>query len=463
MVIDSKIFKSYDIRGVYPGDINVDAAYKIARAFIRFLEAETKKKAADMHVVIGHDMRTSSPQLFGAAIEGLQSLGVAVANAGLIAIDQMYFMLGAHGYDGGIMITASHNPKEYNGMKMYKAGVHMISAEGIQKIRTLTDDDNGIAVGTLGRVEAVDYDDEYAKRIVSLVDISKIKPLRVVLDAGNGMAGRIFPLVLSRVPQISEEKMYFDPDGTFPNHEANPEKLENTRDIQQAVLNSKADFGAAFDGDADRIALIDDTGEVLRGDIITGILATYFLKLHPGSPIVYNVLCTRAVKDAIEAHGGVPIEWKTGHTNMKAKTRESGAVFGGEMSGHLFFKDFYYAESATLAFLIACQVVSESEKKLSEIAAEFKTYATFARYVYLDYEPSEAIERVRAAYASKAVKIDTIDGFTFLFEDPWWWFNVRSSNTEPRIHLTVESKDPAFTKAKKEEILGFTGGRVAGE
>lgn len=463
MALNPKIFKSYDIRGVYPDDINSDAARKIARAFVRFLEKECGKKAGAMKVIIGHDMRTSSPELFAAALDGLRSLGVSADDAGMIAIDQMYFMLGAHGYDGGIMVTASHNPKEYNGMKMYKAGVQMISAEGIQEIRKIAEADDGGGVSELGAVTAVNYDDEYAERILSLVDASKIKPLRVVLDAGNGMAGRIFPLVLSRVPHIAAEKMYFDPDGTFPNHEANPEKLENTRDIQAKVLEMKADFGAAFDGDADRIALIDDTGEVLRGDIITGILSLYFLKKYPGSPIVYNVLCTRAVRDAIEKYGGIPIEWKTGHTNMKAKTRESGAVFGGEISGHLFFKDFYYAESATLAFLIAAQVISESGKKLSELAAEFKTYSHFARYVYLDGEPAAAIERVRAAYESKAVKIDTIDGFTFHFENPWWWFNVRSSNTEARIHLTVESKDGAFTKAKKEEILAVTGGRVSGE
>ena len=462
MRADPAIFKSYDIRGVYPTQINEDAVYCIARAFVHLFE-RSGKKPVEMKVIVGRDMRLSSPGLCLAFIDGLRSVGVSVFDAGLIAIDQMYFALGELGFTAGAMITASHNPKEYNGVKLYRGGVDMVSAEEIQELRIMSERDDGRTVDSAGTVEAVSFDDAYASKILAFADPSALKPFSVVLDAGNGMAGRVFPLVLRNLPRIKYTALYFEPDGSFPNHEPNPERLENTREIQKMVVKTKADFGAAFDGDADRITLIDDKGDALRGDVITGILAKHFLQKYGKGPIVYNVLCTRAVRDIIEKNGGTPVEWKTGHTHMKRKMREVGAIFGGELSGHLFFRDFYFAESSTLAFLLMCEIISKSGKKLSELAQELRTYAYWSRYIYLDYVPAAAIARVKETYQPRAARIDGIDGLTLHFQNPWWWFNIRPSNTETRISLTIESAHQVFTEEKKKEILALTGGRVAGD
>ncbi|PJA28393.1 MAG: phosphomannomutase/phosphoglucomutase [candidate division Zixibacteria bacterium CG_4_9_14_3_um_filter_46_8] len=441
--VDPKIFKAYDIRGEYPDEINEEIAYKIGRAFVTFTKAST--------VAVGRDMRRSSPQLSNALINGIADCGGDVVDIGMISTDGLYFAVGKFGYPAGVMITASHNPARYNGLKMCREKAVPISGEtGIKEIERIIKKGRFISAIRRGKIVKKDVLEEYAKHVLSFVNLKRIKPFRIVIDAGNGMAGKLVPVVFKNLPcQIIP--LYFELDGSFPNHPASPIEPENVVDLRRKVEETKADLGAAFDGDADRMFLCNEKSEMLGGDMVTALVAKNLLIKEAGARILYNLICSRTVPKVIKEGGGEAIRTRVGHAFIKAYMKEHNAVFGGEHSGHFYFRDNWFADSGMIALLVCLEVISAENKPLSEIIATMDSLHRSGEINSKVADVSGKLAEIEKAFPE--ARVDHLDGVTLQYDD--WWFNVRPSNTEPLLRLNVEASSEEQLKEKAGLILSI--------
>ncbi len=442
----AKIFKAYDIRGVVPDEITPETAYRIGRTLVLTLSPDA--------VVVGRDMRVSGPALSAALIDGIRDQGADVTDIGMVSTDALYFAVGRYGYPAGVMITASHNPAEYNGFKICREEARALSLdEGIGDIRDLVVANQfPEPAAHRGDLTSRDILDEYAAFLLDQVDTSKIRRLRIAIDAGNGMAGQTVPRVFDQLP-CEIVPLYFEPDGTFPNHEANPIESENVEDLQRTVLEHTCDLGVAFDGDADRMFLIDERGQFIGGDMTTAMVSVVMLKRHPGAAIVYNLICSRSVPETIERHGGRPIRSRVGHSYIKATMRQEDAVFGGEHSGHFYFRENWYADSGLLALLTVLELVSEANESLSAVLRPLDTRVRSGEINSEVADPKAVMDRVEAEYSRQGGTVDHLDGLTVGF--PAWWFNLRASNTQPLLRLNVEAEEPSVLEQKTKEVLSL--------
>jgi phosphomannomutase len=441
-----RIFKAYDVRGVVPDELDAALARRIGAAFVRFSGLD--------RFLIGRDARLSSPELAEALTEGITGAGADVADLGLASTDVLYFASGRLDLPG-IMITASHNPREYNGLKFCLPGARPVGeASGLREIRRLVEDDaDAVASASRGRVERVDLLEDYVEHVLSFVDVGAMRPLTVVADTANGMGGLVVPAVLGRLP-IRLHHLYPELDGTFPNHPADPIDPENQKDLKAAVLEHGADVGLAFDGDADRVFLVDEHAEDVSGSVLTALVARAMLRRHPGAVIVHNLICSWIVPETIRAEGGVPVRTRVGHSFIKQVMAETGAVFGGEHSGHYYFRDNYNADSGMIAAVIALGELSEAGVPLSELLRPFRRYAASGEINSRVDDPAAALERVAAAF--RQARQDRLDGLTVEEDD--WWCNVRPSNTEPLLRLNVEARTPELLAERTAELLALIRG-----
>ena len=450
MTITPAIFKAYDVRGLYPSEVNEDAARMIGQGFVAYLKAG--------RIAVSRDMRLSSPSVAAAFIEGARAQGADVVDYGLMGTDMMYFAVARDGHDGGAQITASHNPKEYNGIKLVRREAFPLSGDaGIGDIRDMIA--NGHLPPAALRAGSVSHSDivtDYIEHVLSFIDESIIAPFNVVLDAGNGIAGMVAPRLFQQLPP-RVTPLCFEVDGTFPNHEANPLIEENRRDIVERVKRDGADIGIAWDGDADRCFFIDGTGEFIAGDFITALLAEAFLLKHPGAKIVYDVRASYAVKDTVAKYGGTALMNRVGHAFFKRRMREEGAIFGGEVTGHYYFRDNFYADNGFIPALLILELMSRKRQTLRElleplrakyfISGEINTRVSDMRTV------QDKIDGLAARYTDG--RVYTLDGISAEFPD--WHFNVRPSNTEPMLRLNLEATTPELMEDKRDEVLQFIG------
>ncbi len=442
------LFKAYDVRGVVPDELTPEIAHAIGRALVARLQPD--------EVAVGCDMRVSGPAIGAALIEGIRDGGADVSDLGLVSTDALYFAVGKYGYPAGVMVTASHNPPEYNGLKICREEAKALSLDGgLAEMRDLITGGNLPPIkvdGQRGSVHRRGVLDAYAEHLLGLVDPAKIKPLKIAVDAGNGMAGSTVPRVFDRL-RCEVVPLFFELDGTFPNHLANPLEPENVKDLQRTVVEQGCDLGVAFDGDADRMFLIDERGGFVGGDMVTAMVAVKMLERSPGAAVVYNLICSRSVPETIEKHGGRPIRSRVGHSYIKATMREEDAVFGGEHSGHFYFRDNWYADSGLLALLTVLQLVSEADRPLSQVLAPLDTRVRSGEINSEVADPPAAMRAVEATYASQWAEIDHLDGVTVNF--PSWWFNLRPSNTQPLLRLNVEADDPETLQRATDEVLAL--------
>ncbi len=460
MAASASIFKAYDIRGLYGEDIDGDTAERIGRAFARVIADLAGKPVTEVTVGLGRDMRLTAPELAGRYRDGIVCEGASVVDAGQVGTEMLYFLVGSRGLDGGLMCTASHNPKAYTGAKLVKQGAIALSGdEGIGDIRDLVLGDGLDAEPAGGgEVTRVDLYEEFAERALTFIDPAKVQPLKVVVDGGNGMAGPMVGPLLSALP-IELIETYWTPDGNFPDHEPNPLLPENRQLIMDKVQETGADLGIAWDGDADRCFFIDDEGAFVDGDFLTAILAEHLLEKDPGSTILYDARASRAVADTVSAAGGTPEINRVGHAFFKTRMKREGSLFGGEVSGHYYFRDFYCADSGTIPALLMLEKLSVEGKKLSELVGSYR-----ARY-FISGEINSTVDDAPAKLAAIEEQYGSIDGATVThvdgvsidFED--WHFNVRSSNTEPLLRLCLESLvSYEDMEAKRDEVLGLIRG-----
>jgi len=449
MAIDSSIFKEYDIRGVYPTSLNYELAVLIGRAFADLVNDEGP-------IAVGRDMRLSSPEIAKGLIEGITKQGRDAVDVGLITTDMIYFATGKFPFAGGIMITASHNPKEYNGLKFCLAKAAPVSGEsGIYQMRDNILNNKFKQAEKVGQVSQKNILADWINHALSFVDEKAIKPLKIVVDAGNGMASILFPDLKKRLP-LGIIPLYFELDGSFPNHPSAPIVPENLKDAQKKVLEEKADLGVVFDGDGDRAVLIDETGRVVSGTIMTAMIAEYFLKKSKGATILYNAICGWVVPEVINALGGKGIRVPVGHSLVKENMRKYDALFAGEHSAHYFFKENYYADSAFITILITLQIISQENKKVSEVIQKFDKYPSTGEINFEIADKEKVIDEVEKIYSPKAKSTDKIDGLTVWFDD--WWFNLRPSNTESLLRLNVEAKNQGLLDLRKKELIDFLKG-----
>jgi phosphomannomutase len=443
-VLDPKVFKAYDVRGIYPTELDEDGAYAIGHAYVEQFEPKT--------IAVGRDMRLSSPSMAASVIRGAADAGCDVLDLGLVGTEMVYFAVGELELDGGVMVTASHNPKDYTGMKIVRRGALPVGGDsGLLEIR-----DRAMSLGdtsegqTPGQVQEYDIWPAYVDRVLSFVDLSEIKPLRVVIDAANGMAGVMLPPVLERLP-IEAVRYYFEPDGTFPNHEPNPLLPENRKFIIERTKAEGADFGVAFDGDADRCFFVDDTGEFVPGDFVTALFAESALAKNPGAKIIYDVRASWAVPEMIERAGGVPLINRVGHAFIKQRMREEGAVFGGEVSGHYYFRDFSQADSGVVPFLLMLELVSRRGEKLSEILRPFRErYFITGELNTPVPDVALKLQELKERFGPQG-EVSHLDGISVNGKD--WHFNVRPSNTEPLLRLNLEARSEELMEEKRDEVL----------
>ncbi len=447
----ASLFKAYDIRGVVPEELTPELAREIGRALVATIGPDT--------VVVGRDMRVSSPLLASSLIEGIRDAGADVDDIGMVSTDALSFAVGKYGYPAGVMVTASHNPPEYNGFKISREDARALSLEeGLDDIRDLVVSGNLPPVkpaAERGSLLQRDILDDYAKHMLSLIDTAKLRPLRIAIDAGNGMAGVTVPRVFRDLP-VEVTPMYFEPDGTFPNHPANPIEPENIAALQRVVVENGYDLGAAFDGDADRVFLIDEKGNAVGGDMLTAMVASRMLDRNPGAAIVYNLISSRGVPELIAKKGGRPIRSRVGHSYIKETMREEDAVFGGEHSGHFYFRDNWYADSGMAALLYALEMVSEAGKPLSEVIAPLDHRYRSGEINSEVADASSVMKAIEERYGTEGGTIDHLDGLTVSF--PSWWFNVRASNTQPLLRLNVEADDHATLETRSAEVLAMIRG-----
>jgi phosphomannomutase len=445
----ARIFKAYDVRGVVPDEFDEETAEAVGAAFVEVTGAG--------RLVVAHDMRASSEPLAAAFARGAVSRGADVVHAGLGSTDLLYYASG-HLELPGVMFTASHNPARYNGMKMCRAGAVPIGRDtGLTEIRDRAAKilaAGGPGGGGSGRVTRADLLAGYADHLLTLVDLSGVRPLKVVVDAGNGMAGHTVPEVLGRRAGAPIElvPLYFELDGSFPNHEANPIEPENLRDLQRAVTETGADIGLAFDGDADRCWVVDERGESVSPSTVTALVAARELAKHPGSVVIHNLITSRGVPEIVAEHGGEPVRTRVGHSFIKAEMARTGAVFGGEHSAHYYFRDFWFADSGMLAALHVLAALGGQDRPLSEVLAAYARYAASGEINSTVADQAAATGRVRAAFAGRdGVTFDELDGLTV--SGSGWWFNLRPSNTEPLLRLNAEAADEIQMAAIRDEVL----------
>lgn len=444
MTLNLGIFKDYDVRGIYPQDINPEMATAIAHAIVRKFNPKS--------VCIVRDMRVSGPVLRDAFVSAFLQLGVDVTDAGLSGTEMSYYIAGTKEYDLVIMISASHNPPEYNGLKIVKKGpIAVTSDSGLYDIRDLIAQGELPAASTPGKRTEFDFSMEWKEKVLSLIHTNDFKPLKVVVDAGNGMAGTLVPTVFSSLP-FEVTSMYMDLDGTFPNHVPNPLVEKNTEDLRKKVRELHADVGLTFDGDADRMFLIDDKGRLVSGTITTAILATYILKHHPGELVLYNAICGRIVPEIIERYGGKSMRVRVGHSYIKTYMREYNAIFAGEHSGHYYHRDFFAAESGVLTALMVLSLLSTDSKKLSEYVDELSKYPASGEINFIVSDIAKATEAIKDKF-SGANSIDALDGVSVWYDD--YWFNVRGSKTEPLLRLNLEANTQEILEMKLAEVVSF--------
>jgi phosphomannomutase len=444
----ARIFKAYDIRGTVPDELDEGVAEAVGAAFARLTGAQA--------VVTVHDMRTSSAPLAEAFGHGAASQGADVLLGGLGSTDMLYYASGSLGIPGA-MITASHNPAKYNGIKLCREGARPVGEQtGLAELRTMVEAGVPPADVAHGAWNAHDLLSGYAAHLKTLVDLSGIRPLTVAVDAGNGMAGHTVPEVFEGLP-ISLVPLYFELDGTFPNHEANPIDPKNLADLQRAVVSSGADIGLAFDGDADRCFVVDERGEIVSPSVLTALIAVRELDREPGATIIHNLITSRAVPEIVSAHGGTPVRTRVGHSFIKAEMAATGAIFGGEHSGHFYFREFWFADSGMLAALHVLAALGSQDGPLSSLLAEYAKYQASGEINSAVADQRAATERVRAAFARRpGVAMDRLDGLTVRCDG--WWFNLRPSNTEPLLRLNVEAPDEPTLAGIRDEVLRIVRG-----
>jgi len=446
-VLDPKVFKAYDVRGLYPSELDEDGAARIGRAYVQHFEPKA--------VAVGRDMRVSSPTMAAALIEAISAAGAEVVDLGLVGTEMVYFAVDDLSLDGGICVTASHNPKDYTGLKIVRRGALPVGGDsGLAEIRelALSYEEPRVADGA-GRVREADIWPGFAQKVLSFVDPSAIRPLRVVVDAANGMAGVMLSPVLEQLPQLDVVRCNFEPDGTFPNHEPNPLLPENREFVVRRTREAGADLGVAYDGDADRCFFVDDTGEFVPGDFVTALLARSVLEREPGAKVIYDVRASWAVRREIEEAGGVPLVNRVGHAFIKHRMRKEGAAFAGEVSAHYYFRDFAQADSGVVPFLLMLGLLSQTGRKLSEILAPYRERYFLTGEINTPVaDVPLTLQELKERYSAEGGRISHLDGLSVDFDD--WHFNVRPSNTEPLLRLNLEALSHEVMQAKRDEVLG---------
>ncbi len=451
MQINTSIFKAYDIRALYPSEINEDIARQIGRGFVAYLQAS--------RIGVSRDMRLSSPGIAASFIEGAREQGADVADYGMAPTDMMYFAVVKDGLEGGAQITASHNPKQYNGIKMVRRGAEPLSGEaGLAEIRDMIVNDRLPApAARRGSLTASNVLPEYVEKVMSFIDPAIVKPFNVVLDAGSGMAGLVAPELFDRLP-CRTTRLCFTIDGNFPTHEANPLLEENRRDITAEVIRQRADAGIAWDGDADRCFFLDGAGEFISGDFITALLAEAFLLKYPGATVIYDLRASRAVKDVVERMGGRPLMNRVGHAFIKQRMRQEDAVFAGEVTGHYYFRDFSYADNGFIPALLILELMSKKNKSLRDLLQPLRERYFISGEINTKLasmsEVPAKLEAIEARY--KDADIAKMDGVSVDYPD--WHFNVRASNTEPLLRLNLEAASPEVMERRRNEVLGIIRG-----
>ena len=439
-----RVFKAYDVRGVVPDELDEDLVRRIGAAFASWSGAP--------RIAVGRDCRLSSPSLAEALAEGMTAQGADVVDLGLASTDLLYFASGSLDLPG-VMITASHNPKQYNGLKFCLSGARPVGEEtGLRAIRALVEGEIPDAPSE-GSVEDRELLPAYVDHVLSFVDPARIRPLTIVIDTANGMGGLVAPAVLGRLP-VTLHHLYPELDGTFPNHPADPIDPENQRDLRAAVLEHGADIGLAFDGDADRVFLIDERAEDVSGSLVTALVAKSMLEREPGATIIYNLICSWTVPEVIRENGGVGLRTRVGHSFIKQTMAESGAIFGGEHSGHYYFRENYRADSGLIAGVIALACLSDAGVPLSELLAPFRRYVDSGEINSVVTDQQAKIDEIATALAEG--RQDRLDGLTVEFDD--WWCNVRPSNTEPLLRLNVEARTEELLAEKTAMVLGLIEG-----
>jgi phosphomannomutase len=450
--LNPTIFKSYDVRGVYPSELSDDVAYAIGRCFVPLLGSPPSGGKDRTVVAVGRDMRPSGQKLCDAFARGAADAGADVVDIGMVSTDALYFAVGKFDLNGGVMITASHNPAQYNGMKFTRAQAQAISLDtGLATIRDQLASGELPSKGeTAGTISHRNVLDDFAQHCLSFVDRTKIKPFKIAADAGNGMAGETIPHVFRSLP-CEIVPIYFELDGSFPNHPASPIEPENMVDLQALVRKHHCDLGVAFDGDADRMFIVDEKGELIDGSTVTALVALNTLKSHPGAKILYNPICSRSVPELIAKAGGFPIRSKVGHSIIKGLMREQDIVFGGEHSGHFYFRDNWYADSGMIALLQCLEVFSDANKPVSEVIAPIDTRFRSGEINSRVDDIAAKLRQIESRYSD--ARIDHLDGVTVAYPD--WWMNVRPSNTEPLLRLNVEGDTQALMERQRDEALAL--------
>ncbi len=440
------MFKAYDVRGLYPSELDEDAAYRIGRAYVEQFEPRS--------IAVGRDMRVSSPSMAAAVIEGVRDGGTDVADIGLVGTEMLYFAVAALGLDGGITVTASHNPKDYTGMKIVRRGALPVGGDsGLAEIR-----DRAVAgswsSATRGDLREEDIWPGFVDKVLSFIDPGSLRPLKVVIDGANGMAGLMLAPVLERLPQLEVVRCNFEPDGTFPNHEPNPLLPENREFVVRETRAHDADLGVAFDGDADRCFFVDDAGEFVPGDFVTALLARSILAREPGAKVIYDVRASWAVPRTILEAGGVPLVNRVGHAFIKHRMRAEDAAFAGEVSAHYYFRDFSQADSGVVPFLLVLELLSRSEDPLSTTLEPFRSGYHLTGEINTPVEDVPLVlQELKERYAAQGGRVSHLDGLSVEFDD--WHFNVRPSNTEPLLRLNLEALSEELMDAKRDEVLAL--------
>ena len=443
-MLDPGSFKAYDVRAVYPSQLDEEGAYAVGRAFAEQFEPR--------RIAVGRDMRLSSPSMAEAVISGVADGGVDVADLGMVGTEMVYFATGDLGLDGGIMVTASHNPREYTGMKIVRRGALPVGGDsGLGEVRARATAAFG-AVTSRGTVRAEDIWPAFVAKVLSFVEPETIRPLRVVVDAANGMAGVMLPPVLERLPQLDVVRCYFEPDGAFPNHEPNPLLPENRQFIVERTRRERADLGVAFDGDADRCFFVDDEGEFVPGDFVTALLAEAVLEKNPSEKVIYDVRASWAVPETIERAGGIPLVSRVGHAFIKQRMRKEDAVFAGEVSAHYYFRDFSQADSGVVPLLLVLELLSRRQRTLSDLLAPYRErfFLTGEINTRVD-DVALKTQELKERYAAQGGRLSHLDGISVEFDE--WHFNVRPSNTEPLLRLNLEALSRPLMEEKRDEVL----------
>ncbi len=442
-MLEPKAFKAYDVRGIYGRELDEEGAYAIGRAYV--------EEFSPGQIAVGRDMRVHAPAMAAAVIAGATDGGADVVDIGMVGTEMLYFAVGEHGLDGGIAVTASHNPKEYTGMKIVRGGALPVGGEsGLLQVR-----DRAIA-GSFrdqvpGHVRTEDVYPAFVERVLTFIDVAAVKPLRVVIDAASGMAGAMLPPVLERLP-VDAVACHFEPDGTFPNHEPNPLLPENREFIIQKTTDEGAALGVAYDGDADRCFFVDDTGDFVPGDFITALLAESILEKEPGGKVIYDVRASWAVPETIERAGGVPLVNRVGHAYIKHRMREEDAVFAGEVSAHYYFRDFTQADSGVIPFLLMLELISKRGRKLSEILEPYRSRYFITGEINTPVsDVALKLQELEERFGAEGA-VSHLDGVSIVADD--WHFNVRPSNTEPLLRLNLEARSRVLMERKRDEVLG---------